>query len=194
MSSIASPAPSLAPLVFDIHPEQPGHQVPVEDLHALVFGPGRFTRTAYRVRGRAGHDRDLSFVAYLEGQLVGAIWQTRVVVGATPAVLLGPLAVHPEIAGKGCGVALLLKALDAARAAGAPAVVLVGDAPYYVRVGFKPVPHQRIGWPGPVDPARVLAVEFVSGTVAALTGPIRAARWGDASAALAVPGEAQAAE
>jgi predicted N-acetyltransferase YhbS len=194
MSLVTLPAPSSAPFVFDIHPEQPGHQVPVDDLHGRVFGPGRFARTAYRVRGRTGHDRDLSFVAYLTGQLVGAIWQTRVVIGATPAVLLGPLAVHPEIAGKGCGVALLLKALETARAAGAPVVILVGDAPYYARVGFTPVPHQRIGWPGPVDPARVLAVEFASGTLANLTGPIRTARWGYGSPALAVPGEAQAAE
>lgn len=184
----------MSQLPFALSPELPGHQVPVDDLHALVFGPGRFARTAYRVRGRNGHDRDLSFVAHLGDRLVGAIWQTRVVVGQTPSVLLGPLAVHPETAGKGCGVALLVKALDAARLAGAPSVILVGDAPYYARVGFRVIERQRIGWPGPVDPARVLAVEFLPGAVDALVGPIRAARWGEASAALPVPCEAQAAE
>lgn len=183
----------MTALAFTLLPEQPGHQIAVDDLHALVFGPGRFARTAYCVRGRQGHDADLSFVALLGNHLIGAVWQTRVVIGSSPAVLLGPLAVRPELGGKGCGVALLQRALDAAKAAGAPAVVLVGDEPYYARVGFARVPHQRIGWPGPVDPARVLAVEFEPGVVARLTGPIRAARWG-ASPALAEPGEADAAE
>jgi predicted N-acetyltransferase YhbS len=163
---------------FEISPELPGHQIAIDDLHALVFGPGRFARTAYRVRGRHGHDRDLSHVAHYEGRLVGACWQTRVVIGAAPAVLLGPLAVRPELAGLGCGLALLKAAIATAQASGAPAILLVGDTPYYARVGFTPVPHQRIGWPGPVDPARVLALEFVPGTVAAWAGPIRAARWG----------------
>ena len=179
-------------LAFDITPDHPGHHVPVEDLHALVFGPGRFARTAYRVRGRAGHDRDLSFVAHLDGKLVGAIWQTRVVIGAAPAVLLGPLAVRPELAGLGCGIALLEAGLAAAEASGAPGVILVGDAPYYARVGFAPVPHRRIGWPGPVDPERVLAVEFRPGAVAVWSGPIRAARWGAADA-LEAAGESAAA-
>lgn len=187
----------MTQLPFVLSPEQPHHHIAVEDLHALVFGPGRFVRTAYRVRGRQGHDRDLSLVAYLHDELAGAIWQTRVLIGQTPSVLLGPLAVRPDLAGKGCGMALLTAALDCARAEGAPSVVLVGDAPYYVRAGFTPIKHQRIGWPGPVDPARVLGLEFQPGAIAALSGPIRAARWGRAeemSPAFAPPGEAQAAE
>jgi predicted N-acetyltransferase YhbS len=177
---------------FAITPELPTQSAAVEALHDRVFGPGRFARTAYRVRGRAGHDRDLSFVAHLGPELAGAIWQTRVAIGGEPSVLLGPLAVRPDLAGQGCGVALLKTALGAARRAGAPSVVLVGDAPYYARVGFMPLGHQRIGWPGPVDPARVLGVEFAPGALARLSGPIRSAVWG--SAALAPPCEAEAAE
>jgi predicted N-acetyltransferase YhbS len=188
--SLVAPEPAL----FSITPELHGHGGAVQDLHDVAFGPGRFVRTAYRVRGANGHDRDLSFVAFSEDRLVGAVWQTRVMVGAARSILLGPIAVHPDLAGRGCGVALLGRALEAARAAGAPSVVLVGDAPYYARVGFAPVPHRKIGWPGPVDPARVLAVAFAEGAVENLVGPIRAARWGDASAALAAPGQADAAE
>jgi predicted N-acetyltransferase YhbS len=187
----------MTSLPIDIVPERQGHQVAVDRLHDQVFGPGRYARTAYRVRGRDGHDRDLSFVALLDGHVVGAVWQTRVVIGAAPAILLGPIAVRAEVAGRGIGVALMRAAIDAARAAGAPGIVLVGDAPYYTRVGFTPVRHGRIGWPGPVDPTRVLALGLAPAVVEAWSGPIRRARWGaevEASPAFAVPSEADAAE
>ena len=170
----ANAAPQPAP--FTIIPETTAHQIAVEDLHNLVFGPGRFARTAYRVRGRLGHERLLSFTALIGAQVSGSVWQTFVRIGGSAAIFLGPLAVHPDHAGRGCGQALLASALAAARLTSAEAVVLVGDAPYYRKAGFAPVGHQRIGWPGPVDPARVLAVELVAGAVQRLSGPIRAIR------------------
>jgi predicted N-acetyltransferase YhbS len=187
----------MSSLPIAIQGETPTHQLAIADLHALVFGPGRFARTAYRVRGRDGHDVDLSFVAAIDGRVVGAIWQTRALVGGTKAVLLGPLCVRPELNGKGFGTALLAAAIRAARSTEAAAIILVGDEPYYARVGFARVPHGRIGWPGPVDPARVLSLDLEEGATARLSGMIRAARWGapaEASAALAVPGQPHAAE
>ena len=46
--------------------------------------------------------------------------------------------------------------------------------PYYGRFGFKPVPPGQITLPGPVDPARLLALELVPGALAATTGMVRA--------------------
>lgn len=161
---------------FQILPDQPAHQIAVEELHALVFGPGRFTRTAYRVRGKGGHERSLSFTALFDGRIIGSVWQTFVHIGSAPAILLGPLAVHPDFAGRGYGQALMAAAIAAARLTAASAIVLVGDAPYYARAGFTSVPHQRIGWPGPVDPARVLGLALEEGAVERLSGPIRSGR------------------
>ena len=178
MTSLPTTAPGadrLANAAFTIVADSPAFQLVTEALHALVFGPGRFARTAYRVRGRQGHERRLSFAAFVDGHLIASVWQTYVHVGATPAILLGPLAVHPDFAGKGYGQALLSSALKAAFATPAKAVILIGDAPYYARAGFATIGHQRIGWPGPVDPARVLVVELESGAASHLAGPIRAA-------------------
>jgi len=201
MTLTAPPAAAAYPtaprLPFEIVPETPRHQLAIEDLHAHVFGPGRFARTAYRVRGRHGHDRDLSFVALLDGEVAGGVWQTRVWVGAEASILLGPLAVRPDLAGKGCGLVLLKAALAAAEADGAKTVVLVGDAPYYARVGFTRIPHGKIGWPGPVDPARVLGVAFEAGAIDALSGPIQGGRRKPEVLdlpALAIPGHSHAAE
>jgi len=67
------------------------------------------------------------------------------------------------------------EALDALKAAGFSLVVLVGDEPYYGRFGFKPVPFKSIAFPGPVNPARILAVELVAGALPRYRGLVAAA-------------------
>lgn len=155
-------------------PEQPAHAAAIHTIHDTVFGPGRFARTAYRVREGIGHHADLSLVALHDDEVVGGNWQTRIDVGGVKGVLLGPLAVATGYEGKGIGKALLEASLKLAREAGAQFVLLVGDAPYYARAGFVRVLHSAMVWPGPVDPMRVLAVEFDTGAVEAARGQIRA--------------------
>ena len=171
-SSSAHSSDTFAPSPFQLSPEEPWHDASVLGLHQLVFGPGRFARTAYRVREGIGHHRDLSFIARRNGRLVGAVWQTRIETGGVPSVLLGPSAVHPEAQGEGLGMRMLAAALDRARGSGAAFVILVGDAPYYTRFGFKPVPPTKFIWPGPVDPQRVLAVAFSAEKFEAASGEI----------------------
>ena len=152
---------------------RPQDRAEIDALHALVFGPGRFARTAYRVRESAAPDAGFSLVALRQGRVIGSVLLTEVRIGEAPALLLGPLAVHPDFQKNGCGSALLDAAMDAARARGDALIVLVGDEPYYARSGFRRVPDGRIQWPGPVDPARVLALELVPGALDRACGPIR---------------------
>jgi predicted N-acetyltransferase YhbS len=53
-------------------------------------------------------------------------------------------------------------------------VLLVGDMPYYGRFGFQPVPFGQITLPGPVDPARLLALELIPGSLADAAGQVKA--------------------
>ena len=55
-------------------------------------------------------------------------------------------------------------------------VLLVGDLPYYVKFGFKPVPEGQIVMPGPVNPARLLAVEVTEGALGAYRGAVAGVR------------------
>lgn len=128
----------------------------IEALHAMVFGPGRFARTAFRVRERATELFSLSRKALLEDELVGAVTMSRVLVGETSGVLLGPLAVSPRLRDLGIGRLLLAEAVQATFEAGEPYVLLVGDLPYYAPTGFQRVPVGSIAMPGPVDPSRLL--------------------------------------
>jgi predicted N-acetyltransferase YhbS len=158
-----------------LEPETPDDAAAIERLNARVFGPGRFARSAYRVRETADPDLSLSFVARVGTLLVGANAMTPIDIGGQPALLLGPLIVEPVFRSQGIGEALVTRSLEAARAAGWKLVILVGDEPYYARMGFKPVPPGRIALPGPVDPARLLYCELEPGALEAAKGEARGA-------------------
>lgn len=144
-----------------IAPERAECADAIEALHAKAFGPGRFTRAAFRLREQGPHDPALSFVALSPGgDLLGSVRLTPVVTTASGhhGHLLGPLAVAPYHKNKGFGRALVRRTVDAASATpGSHFVLLVGDAPYYAPLGFHQVPAGRLRLPGPVDPRRLLA-------------------------------------
>ncbi|TXM87270.1 N-acetyltransferase, partial [Methylobacterium sp. WL116] len=76
------------------------------------------------------------------------------------------------------GTALMRASLAAATAAGEGLVILVGDAPFYARFGFSPVLAEHLVLPGPVDPARFLALELKPGFLATARGAVAAIRTG----------------
>ena len=80
--------------------------------------------------------------------MVGANAMTPIVIGKAKALLLGPLIVEPVFRSQGIGEALVARSLEAAKAAGWTLVILVGDEPYYARIGFRRVPAGRIVLPG----------------------------------------------
>jgi predicted N-acetyltransferase YhbS len=167
---------SLSDLSLTILPEQAEDDPAIEKLYERTFGPGRFARTAYRLREIATHRRELSFTARIGTLLVGSVRLTPVRIGEAPALLLGPLTVEPPFREHGIGAALIEASLAAARKAGARLVLLVGDEPYYGRMGFKKVPRGLVKLPGPVDPERVLVAELADGAFANVSGPLRPER------------------
>lgn len=152
-------------------------------LHAQVFGPGRFARSAYRVREGKGKSAFSRFCRLIEngGDIIAAVRITPITIGnECGAVLLGPIAVRSGYTGQGLGSRLIGEALDDMRAAGIALVVLVGDEPYYGRLGFKAVPAGQIVLPGPANPARILACELQAGCLTRYRGAICAAPSADA--------------
>ena len=159
---------------FHIRLETDGDAEVLSQLSSEAFGPGRFARSAYRVREGVPPVANLCLVGWREGHLVGGIRFTAIGVGdEKDAVLLGPLVVDPAEKGKGFGRALVEEGLARARAEGFALVVLVGDMPYYGRFGFSSVKPGQITMPGPVDPARLLALELVPGALATAIGQVK---------------------
>ena len=87
----------------------------------------------------------------------------------------GPLTVEPAFRERGVGQALIERALSEARNKGHGLVILVGDEPYYGKLGFKRAPPGRIILPGPVDPERLLYCEMQPGAFEGVAGKVRGA-------------------
>ena len=156
-----------------ILPETADDAVAIERLHERTFGPGRYAKTAYRIREGVSHDPALSFTARIGTLMVGSVRLSPIRIGETKALLLGPLTVEPPFRARGIGQQLIERALAAAKNAGHKLVVLVGDEPYYARAGFKRIPKGRVKMPGPVDPARLLIAELADGAFEGVSGEIR---------------------
>ena len=154
-------------------PETPDDAPAIERLHERTFGPGRYAKTAYRLREQVPHRLDLSFTARTGTLLVGSVRLSPVRIGETKALLLGPLTVEPAFRERGVGQTLIEHALKEARAKGHRLVILVGDEPYYGKCGFKRIPPGRATMPGPVDPARLLVAELADGAFEGVSGPVR---------------------
>ncbi|HKS85321.1 MAG TPA: N-acetyltransferase [Pseudolabrys sp.] len=163
----------MSELALTILPETTTDAVAIERLHERTFGPGRFARTAFRIREGREHLLDLSFTARIGTLLIGSVRLTPICIGDTPALLLGPLTVEPPFRSHGVGTALVKRALENARAGGHRLVVLVGDEPIYSKSGFKRIPKGLVKMPGPVDPARLLVAELVAGAFDGVKGLIR---------------------
>src|SRR5262245_29074627 len=103
-------------------PEDPAHDPEIDHINEEAFGPGRFTRAAYKIREGGPHERSLSFVAMHNGAVVASVRLTRVAAGTGRALLLGPLAVRPSYKNIGIGRKLVRMALTAAEKAGSSAV------------------------------------------------------------------------
>jgi predicted N-acetyltransferase YhbS len=163
----------MSELQLTILPETLGDALAIERLHERTFGPGRFARSAFRIREGRGHTLDLSYTARIGTLMVGSIRLTPICIGDTPALLLGPLTVEPPFRSHGVGSRLIERALKDAKAKGYKLVVLVGDEPFYAKAGFKRISKGLVKMPGPVDPARLLVNELVAGAFDGVAGMIR---------------------
>lgn len=161
---------------FTILAEEAADDPAIEQLHEHAFGPGRFARAASLLREGVPQDRSLSFVARSGYELVGSVRLTPILIGARPALLLGPLAVVHGWKGRGAGKSLMRTSLAAAAEAGHEVVLLVGDEPYYGPFGFRPLAPYQLTLPAPADPARILVCPLVEGALEGLGGAVTKAR------------------
>jgi predicted N-acetyltransferase YhbS len=192
-------------MMVTIRHERPADVAEREALLDVAYGPVRFTKTSERLRegrlpanglslvaadGRRAARRQAEWApvsrpdsaltiesrAPSDGALVGTLRLWDVSAGPNrPALLLGPLAVHPDSRKRGIGSTLVQRALRDAARLGHGAVLLVGDAPYYGRFGFSSEKTGALWLPGPYERHRLLACELRRGALDGARGLISAA-------------------
>ena len=132
--------------------ESPFDAASIERVVDAAFGPGRFVKTAERLR--EGSAPVAGLVARAGRELIGSVRLWPITVGGRPAAFLGPIAVMTAWRSGRIGAALVEACVTRARSMGLSGVLLVGDAPYFGRFGFEAAPKALM--PGPVDQRRVL--------------------------------------
>lgn len=148
-----------------VEAETPADAAAADALVLAAFGPGRFAKTAERLRERAGIAA--GFVIREGDRVVGSVRLWRIVAGEASALFLGPIAVDAASRRTGLGADLVAACIDHARGAGVAGVLLVGDPPYFTRFGFQAAPDVHL--PGPVDPRRVLWLPITAETASGMT-------------------------
>jgi len=134
----------------------------IEALLDAAFGEDRKSRTAYMLRDGVDAIDALCFgLIAVEDELIGSIQCWPVAITAhdaevVPLILVGPVAVAPDMQNQRHGHQLMDAMLEAAMLEGNPPLMMIGDAEYYDRFGF--FADETGGWdlPGPFEPHRLL--------------------------------------
>ncbi len=161
--------------MYALNQEQPRETWEIEELLDLCFGPGRVALSSYRLRDGRDPISALCLIARdSEGALAATVRYWPVKVGEHPSLLLGPIAVHPTRQGEGLGALVVAESLARAREQGWKRVLLVGDAPYFGRLGF--VQLNGVEMPPPTNPNRILGLALASGAWDGITGKVEPTR------------------
>lgn len=151
--------------MITIRQERANDQAPREALLDRAYGAVRFKKPSQKIRAGRLPAEGLAFVATHRGRIVGTVRLWNISAGDKPALLLGPLAVHPDYRNRGLGAGLMSHAIESAQRLGHPAIILIGDAPYYGRFGFSAGKTADLRMPGPFDQSRLLGLELVIGAL-----------------------------
>ena len=136
----------------------------VEAILDAAFGTDRRGRTAYRLREGMAAIPALSFAVALDGLAAGTVqcWPVahmREDGEITALVMVGPVAVRPEVQARGLGRMLMDAVMAAAPTHADGALMMIGDPEYYGRFfGFSAAQTGAWRLPGPVEASRLLAV------------------------------------
>lgn len=138
-----------------------------EALLDRMMGEARRRKSSEKLRAGRIPAEGLALVARdEEGSVIGTVrlWNVHAGVNTdgrlVDALLLGPLAVSDQHEGRGIGSKLMHAAIQLATTRGHGAILLVGDAPFYERFGFKAETAAHLTMPGPFERSRFLGLEL----------------------------------
>jgi predicted N-acetyltransferase YhbS len=167
---LPDPTVTIAGVRFAAERQQDRAQV--DALVDGAFGPGRFAKTSERVREQAPARLDLSICAWAGEELLGAVRQTPVRIGDTPALFFGPIATRADQRGHGVGAGLTMRACEVGAAAGETVVILIGAISFFQPLGFERVPEGRVSLAWPTDYARLLWRPLTANALDDVAGPL----------------------
>ena len=148
-----------------IRPEIPTDHEAVHALTAAAFDREDEATLVDALRQDAGWIDGLSWVAELDGRIVGHALATRCHIGKTPALCLAPCSVAPDLQGEGVGSLCIDAVIAAAQRQGEKFMTVLGHPNYYPRFGFLVDP--RVTLPCEVDEGAVMVLKLAQDSMPA---------------------------
>ena len=161
--------------MFQFEHETENDKQEVEDLLDLVFSPSRKNLSSYSLRKNVPKINTLSFVAKNnKNSIVGIIrnWPIFIESRKNLSLLMGPVAVHPTFQGEGLGSYLINYSIKESRKYGWERAVLIGNIEYYKSFGFFQQNDNKIDFPSPTDPERILLLEIKNNSFDGIKGKV----------------------
>ncbi|XXX71950.1 N-acetyltransferase [Sorangium sp. So ce134] len=156
-----------------LRPERPGDEAGIRAVHIAAFPSALEAELVDRLRG-AGR-ASVSLVAEMERDIVGHVLFSPVTIaggGPERGIGLAPLAVLPDLQGRGVGSALARRGIEACRDAGYAFAVVLGEPGYYARFGFKRASLYGLGNEYAADEA-FMAMELAEHALSGARGVVR---------------------
>lgn len=168
------PVRNMVNTTFQVRPERPDDRAAIHALNRGAFPSPAEAALVDALRERASPF--VSLVAEGDGRIIGHICFSPVSIAEAPArrlMGLAPMAVESSRRNQGVGAALVRTGLDACRALGIDAVVVLGHPTYYPRFGFRPAAEWGIGCEYEAPPEAFMALELRAGALADVSGTAR---------------------
>lgn len=149
----------------------------VYEVHSMAFSRLNEAKLVEAVRESVNFNPQLSLVAVIDERVIGHLLFSPLVIETKnkeiSALVLSPVAVHPEFQKQSIGSELIRQGLNVCKEMGHKIVIVIGYPSYYPRFGFLPARAKGLKAPFPVPDEAFMVLELVPGILNRISGIIK---------------------